>query len=149
MEKVQGRVLSVSLVNGERRALLDVERQAICARCAAGKGCGAAVFGGEAGSRQLHAEIASGIEVREGQLVEIAMQSGDILRAAGTVYGLPMAGALVGAAAGWGLELGDAAAAGMAMVGVAGGFGVARRRLRQEGCLRHLAPEIIARVGET
>jgi sigma-E factor negative regulatory protein RseC len=149
MEKVQGKVLSVSLVKGERRALLEVERQAICARCAAGKGCGAAVFGGEAGSRQLHAVIASGIDVREGQLVEIAMQSGDILRAAGTVYGLPMLGALVGAAAGWGLELGDVAAAGMAMAGLAVGFGVARRRLRQEGCLRHLTPAIIAAAGDT
>lgn len=144
METVQGTVLSITGVNDERRAMLDVDPRAICARCAAGKGCGAGVFGSGSERRQLAARVSAGLDVREGQLVEIAMEPGGLLKTATAAYGYPLVGGLAGAAAARVFELGDAAAAVAALAGLFSGLAVVRRRLRQEDCLRDLEPVITA-----
>ncbi|MBT8106705.1 MAG: SoxR reducing system RseC family protein [Gammaproteobacteria bacterium] len=146
MDTVQGTVLSVTHVDDVSRAVLDVDPQQICARCAAGKGCGAGVFGSGAQRRQLTARVTDGLDVREGLTVEVAMGPGGLLKTASTAYGYPLVGGLAGTAAARVAELGDTAAALAALAGLFSGFVVARRRLRQQGCLRDLQPVITAVV---
>lgn len=144
MDTVHGTVLSVTHLNDVSQAILDVDPQQICARCAAGKGCGAGVFGSGAQRRQLTARVTDGLDVREGQTVEVAMGPGRILKTASTAYGYPLVGGLAGTAAARVAELGDTAAAVAALAGLFSGFLVARRRLRQHACLRDLQPVITA-----
>ena len=146
MDTVQGTVLSITAVNNEPQAELDVDPAAICARCAAGKGCGAGLFGSSSQNRRITARLAKGLDVRPGQLVEVAMGPAGILKTATTAYGYPLVGGLAGTAAARVFELGDAAAAVGALAGLFSGFLVARRRLRQDGCLRDLHPVITAVV---
>ena len=149
MEPVTGRVLSITPVSGRREVVVDVDPRAVCQRCAEGKGCGAGLYGSGDNPRRLRAAIGEGIDVAVGEFVEVSMQSGGILKAAGTVYGLPLGGALAGAALAWSLELGDAAAAVLGVLGLAIGLLVARRRVRSERCLQYMRPVVTAVSGHT
>lgn len=88
------------------------------------------------------------MDLAEGDLVEIALAPNNLLRAALIVYGLPLLGAVVAATLAYTWTLGDASAAGAALLGLTVGIVLGRWRLRQEACLRHFVPSIEKRLGE-
>lgn len=114
----------------------------MCARCAAGKGCGAGLLAPEAGERHIEATVPAGMSLAVNDDVEVSLAPDNILRAAMIVYGLPMLGALAGAAFAYAIELGDKGAAGAALLGLGAGLAVSRRKLRQVDCLRQFTPSV-------
>ena len=131
MDNPTGRVLSLVDSPDGMRAVVSVEQAPVCARCAAGKGCGAGLFSAQQGERNIEAIVPAGMTVNVNDDVEVALAPDNILRAARIVYGIPLAGALAGAAAAYAAELGDEAAVGIALLGLFVGLAVSRRRLRQ------------------
>lgn len=143
MNHASGKVVSVSDDARGRLATIDVEASAICARCAAGKGCGAGLFGARQSTRRLEAPVPPGANIRAGDNVQVALETGDLLSAAMIVYGWPLLGAALGASVAYILNSGDAVAALSALVGLVGGAVLARRRLNQSQCLSRFRPRII------
>ena len=140
MNAVRGRVVSVSSADSRRHAILEVDPAAACPRCAAGRGCGAAALSDR--KRRIDALVAPGLDVEAGQTVTVSLESGRVMRAALLVYGLPLAGAVVGALLAWGLNLDDAVAAGFAVGGLTVGVFISRWRLRRAACLRQFQPVV-------
>ncbi|MCH7821586.1 MAG: SoxR reducing system RseC family protein [Proteobacteria bacterium] len=130
------------------RAIVDIDVVEVCPRCAAGKGCGAGLLASGDRIRQVEASMHPDLNLAEGDLVEIALAPSNLLRAALIVYGLPMLGAVVAAAAANAWSLGDASAAMAALFGLAAGIVLGRWRLRKEACLRDFVPTIEKRLGE-
>ncbi len=143
MDNPRGRVLAVYLSTATPSARVEVTSALRCERCAAGKGCGAGLFGASGGSRSIEARIAPGIAVDVGDDVSIEMAPHSLLRAALLVYGLPLAGALLGAGVAHALGLTDLGAGLAGLGGIAAGFVLARRRLGN--C--EFTPTIVARKG--
>lgn len=148
METPQGRILSVQSDAIPPSALVEVTASVSCARCAAGKGCGAGILGGDEKPRQVDALIARGLNLREGDRVQIALAPNNLLRASAIVYGLPLMGAVAGAAGAWWAGLGDLGAAFSALAGVGVGILAGRRRLQRTGCLQMFTPTVTARLAE-
>ena len=146
METPRGRVLSVYDDASPRHAVVEVVSSLRCARCAAGKGCGAGVLGGDSKLRRIDALIAGGVVVREGDEVRVELAPDNLLRAALIVYGLPLAGALVGAGVAYLIGAGDLGAAVSALGGIALGVAAGRARLRRGNCLRRFTPTVTARL---
>ena len=117
-----------------------------CARCAAGKGCGADIVSGDARPRNVEARLAPGLELREGDRVRIELAPDGILQASLIAYGLPLAGAVLGAGAAYLAGVGDLA--GVLAVLTGGGAGVlaARGRLRRSPCRDRLTPIVTSRI---
>jgi len=138
----------VSILDGgaDISAVVHVDTAIACPRCAAGKGCGAALFGAGSGSGQVEASIRPGLSVVEGDVVEIALAPDNLLEAAFIVYGLPLIGGVVAAALAFGLSLGDAAAAVAVLAGLGAGVLAGRQRLRQTQCLQRFTPTVVKRV---
>lgn len=142
MKNPSGKVLSlVDSIDGVR-AIVVVEVAAACPRCATGKGCGAGIFAVGGSDRQVEASVRSGLDIAVDDVVEISLAPDNILRAAAIVYGLPMLGAIAGAAIAYVLVLGDAAAAVAALLGLGAGLAIGRWRLRQTNCLRRFTPSV-------
>ena len=129
------------------RVLVDVDAATACARCAAGRGCGAGLLSGPGGRRCVEARIRPGLQLQEGDGVELELGPGELLRAAAAVYGLPLCGALLFAACAHGLGLGDVAAAASAVAGLGAGLLAGRRYLARPGCLHRFLPTVTGRVG--
>ncbi len=141
MENPRGRVVTVS--KDTPSAVVEVITAISCARCAAGKGCGAGLAGGGRKSRRIEAHIALGLDVREGDEVSIELAPRHLLNAALLVYGMPLGGALLGAVIAYSLGFGDLHAAVAGLLGIAAGIAVARRRAGREQC--RFTPTIVAR----
>ena len=124
------------------RAVVDVQADAVCARCAAGRGCGAGVFGSRRGTRRLVVPVDEGSGLVAGDTVCLELAPGNVLAAALVVYGIPLAGAAAGAALAFGLGLGDAGAALMALGGLCAGALAGRRRLQRADCLARFTPTV-------
>jgi len=124
------------------RAIVEVDVRAVCPRCAAGKGCGAGIFNGTEKRRSVQAQVSDNMILHKGDSVELQLAPASVLAAAGTVYGLPLLGALLAAAAAWFLRLGDAAAAAAAVLGLAGGFMLGRWKLQRRECIGDLMPTV-------
>lgn len=148
METPQGRILSVQSDAIPPRAVVEVIASISCARCAAGKGCGAGILGGDEKPRRVDALITQGLDLREGDRVQIALAPNDLLRASAIVYGLPLLGAVAGAAGAWWAGLGDLGAAFSALAGVGVGILAGRLRLQRTGCLQTFTPTVTARLAE-
>lgn len=146
MRDPQGTVVAIIRDAGGARALVDVDAQAVCARCAAGRGCGAGVFSGRSGGRRLEVAVGQDVELAEGDIVGIELAPRNLLRAALIVYGLPLAGAASAAALAYVAALGDGGAALMAIAGLFAGALISRRRLADESCLARFTPVISGRV---
>ena len=116
-----------------------------CARCASGKGCGAGIGEMDGRPRRVNAVIPARYEIEVGDNVRIALAPDRVLAAALIVYGMPLAGGVVGAVAGYLAGLGDAGAATSALAGLAVGAILGRARLRRDRSLRRLTPTIVAR----
>ena len=148
METPQGRILSVQRDAVPPSALVAVTTSVSCARCAAGKGCGAGILGGDEKPRQVDALIARGLDLHEGDRVQITLAPDNLLRASAIVYGLPLAGAVAGAAGAWWTGLGDLGAAIAALAGIGVGVLAGRRHLQRSGCLQMFTPTVTARLAE-
>jgi len=144
MIQVQGRVLSVSAAGPRSYATVAVKAEVACARCAAGKGCGAGIFGSSEQDRRIDALVMPGVDVHEGQQVSVELEARNVLRAAAIAYGMPLAGGVLGAAIAWWSGSGDAMAAGLALIGIAAGILAGRWRLGRETCLRQFTPVVRA-----
>ena len=140
MQSQQGTVIALESGADGLRALVEVDMAVACPRCTAGKGCGAGLS--LARNRRVEARVPPGASIHTGDSVELAMAPSNVLRAAGIVYGLPLAAAASGAAIAYLLGLGDPAAALAAVAGLAAGLFLAKRRLR--GCLKDFTPQVIA-----
>jgi len=146
MNDPQGTVVAIVRDSRGITAIVDVEADSVCARCASGRGCGAGLFAGRAGRRRLDVAVAEGMELREGDVVDIQLAPRNVLVAALIVYGLPLTGAAAGAALAFVFSLGDAGAAAMALAGLAAGTLFGRRRLRGDSCLERFTPTVSRRV---
>ena len=142
MDNPQGRVLSLTQGDHGVRAIVAVQDAPVCPRCAAGKGCGAGIFTTGIAERQVEAAVPPGLRPQVDDRVEILLAPENLLRAAFVVYGLPMIGAIAGAALAYAASLGDAAAALLALLGLGSGLGASRWRLRRADCLRRFTPRI-------
>ncbi len=142
MDNPRGRVLS--LVPGDHgvRAIVAVQDAPVCPRCAAGKGCGAGIFAMRGAPGKVEADIPAGLRPQVDDRVEITLAPENLLKAAFIVYGLPMIGAIAGAALAYALAFGDAPAAFLALLGLACGLAVGRWRLRTADCLQRFTPRI-------
>ncbi len=146
METPEGRILSVRTSDSPPHAVVEVSASVNCARCAAGKGCGAGILGTDETSRRVDALIADGLDLSEGDRVLIELAPRNLLRAALIVYGLPLLGAVAGAATAWLSGTGDLGAALAALAGIGVGILAGRLRLQRTGCLRTFTPTITARL---
>ncbi len=146
MSDPQGRVLDLLRRNGGEHAIVEVDAATVCPRCAEGRGCGAGIFSEATSSRRFEARIPRGVTVEAGDIVQVSLEPEYLLRAAVIAYGLPLAGAAIGAAAAYRLELGDVGAATLALAGLGAGLWLARLRLRRKECLASLTPTIVGRV---
>lgn len=142
MQNPQGRIVSVHA----GYAVVEVDAELVCERCASGKGCGAGLLGGGAGAQRISVSVPADLDVVDGDLVSIVLQPKDILRAAVIVYGYPLAGAVIGAIAAAIAGFGDVAAAVAALSGITVGFLSASRRLRNARCLREFTPAVVERL---
>lgn len=146
MENPLGRVIAVSNLEHSPHALVEVEAGVQCVRCAQGKGCGAGIFGGKAGSRRIDAMISAGLKVTEGDEVRIELAPRNVLRASLIVYGAPLSGAVIAALIAYAAGLGDLHAALAALAGIVSGLLLARARLRKAGCLRRFTPTVVEHI---
>jgi positive regulator of sigma E activity len=97
-------------------------------------------------SGALEVLVRPGLELAEGDLVGIELAPRNLLRAALIVYGLPLTGAICGAALAYLADLGDGGAAVMAIGGLFAGAVISRRRLRNDSCLARFTPTVSRRV---
>jgi sigma-E factor negative regulatory protein RseC len=146
MENPRGRVIAIEHVEASAHALVEVDASFSCARCADGKGCGAGLLGGNTGPRRIEALIGVGLNVREGDEVRIELAPSSLLQASLTAYGLPLSGAVLGAAFAYFSGLGDLYAALTALGGIAVGLVAARVRLRSASRLCQFTPTIVERL---
>lgn len=149
MEEPKGRIIAIARDNDGVRALVDVDAREVCPRCAAGRGCGAGIFGGRKKIRRVEARIAPGLDIDKGDTVRIELAPRNILRAAVIVYGLPLSGAAVAAAVAYFAGLGDAGAAALAILGLLAGLYAGKRHLDRQACIVQFTPVVAGRVATT
>jgi sigma-E factor negative regulatory protein RseC len=142
MENPVGKVLSLVDRPDGACALVAVHNAPVCARCAAGKGCGAGLLPMSNGARHVEASIPDGLSIAVNDTVEVSLAPASVLRAAVVVYGIPLLGALTAAAVAYSASLHDAGAAVAALLGLAAGLVISRSRLRKTSCLRSFTPSI-------
>jgi len=142
MQNPHGHIVSV---RSDDTVIVEIDSVVACARCAAGKGCGAGLLGSQPGERRVAAKVVSNLTLHNGDQVSISLQPNNVLRAAIIVYGYPLLGAVAGAGVALTQAFGDVAAAGAALVGLVAGMLVARARLRGTRCLQDFTPVVIDR----
>lgn len=140
MESPVGSIVSIDAGS----AVVQVERTAVCPRCAAGKGCGAGLLGSSSRPATFRVSLPSRGQFREGDRVRLILEPSDLLRATTLVYGLPLAGTLLTLLAGWLAmnPLSDTQAVVLAVAGLAAGLLAGRWQLRRRDCLRRFVPRI-------
>jgi sigma-E factor negative regulatory protein RseC len=146
MDLPEGRILSIDTAARPPRAVVEVTSAVQCARCAAGRGCGAGIVAATGRRHRVDAVVAGHLTVRAGDRVTIELAPDNLLRAATIVYGLPLAGAMAGAAGAYFAGLDEAAAAFAVLAGIATGAVAGRLRLQRAACLRRFVPTVTARA---
>lgn len=139
MEKAVGRVTRIA----DDGATVSVDVGAGCARCAAGRGCGAALLAGPDRKVEIRLELPAGSGLREGDRIALTISPRHLLRGAFLAYGLPLAGLLV--AAGLLRAVAGDVPDWQAILAAAGGLGAgiasSRRILGNERICRRFVPE--------
>lgn len=146
MSNPQGHVVATSVDGTHRQVIVEINSGAVCARCEAGKGCGAGLLGRAPGDRRVTASLAADIAVRNGDLVSISLAPRNVLSAAILVYGYPLSGAVLAAIFAYAIGLGDVAGASAALVGLGTGVMIARTRLNSDRCLHDFTPVVVDRL---
>lgn len=147
METPRGRIIELHENADPPHAVVEVLGSLRCARCAAGRGCGADLLGGEERVRRVDAIIRDNLELRTGDRVQVALAPKEVLQGAVIAYGTPLLAILVAVAlaylAGWSEPVSVIAA----LVGMTIGIGSARIYLGRRRCLRQFMPVVTARLG--
>lgn len=146
MNNPKGKIVALVREDSGIRAVVEVDPQVVCPRCAAGRGCGAGLFSGEQQARRVEAWISPGLDIDEGDVVRIELAPQNVLRAALIVYGLPLSGAAIAAGIAYLYGLGDAGAAALAIAGLIAGIVTARHQLARRACLAQFTPTVTERV---
>ena len=143
MDPAVGRIVSIA----DGQATVSVDAAAICARCAAGKGCGAGLLTGGNRSRLIDVQITPGLNLKAGDEVKLTLAPSHLLRAAIFAYGLPLLGVMVALGLAWYLNetLNDRFAVILAIGGLFAGAMFGRHFLNKDGCLKNLVPTIAER----
>jgi sigma-E factor negative regulatory protein RseC len=143
MESPVGRI--VSIVDG--RATVSVDAAEVCARCAAGKGCGAGLLTGGNRTRLIEVQLAPGMEIVAGDEVRLSLAPSHLLRAAVFAYGLPLLGIVSALALASVLNqaLDDQLAIALGISGLVVGGLLGRHFLNKDACLKTLVPTISER----
>lgn len=137
-----GRVIAIYPDRDVPQARIAVTSSIRCARCEAGKGCGAGLLGSRSENGEIDAYVAPGLFLSSGDRVTLSLQPSRLLRAAWIAYGYPLVAGLAGALFSLLVGGGDSVAAGSALVGLVLGFLLARLRLRNGDCLSQLIPTV-------
>lgn len=140
MESPVGKIVSID----NDHATVEVERIAACARCAAGKGCGAGLLSGSSKAAMFEVALSPHSHFSAGDEVRLKLEPAHLLRATILVYGLPLAGMLLGVGAGSLISrpLTDGVAVTYTLAGLAAGFVAGRWQLNRNHCLKHFIPKI-------
>lgn len=141
-EEVTGRVTALVEGRSSLEADIAVATNVACARCRAGRGCGAGFPGAAGRERQLRVAVPKGIKLVVGDAVTLHVSGSALLAAAAIAYGLPLAGLLAGALLGHVLVPGDLGGVTTALVGLVGGGWMARRRAARF-CWQHEAEGLV------
>ncbi len=149
MEKIQGKIISIARDAKGARAIVDVDTGVICPRCAAGKGCGAGIFGASDQPRRVEAILATGLDVSIGDSVSLSLGSRNLLQASIIVYGWPLFGAATGAIFAALAGFGDTGAVVVALTGLTLGALLARIRLGASECLTRFVPVVTGHPGHS
>jgi sigma-E factor negative regulatory protein RseC len=147
MENLQGKIISIARDAHGARAVVDVDAGVICPRCAAGKGCGAGIFGATASARRIEAIISGDSKFSVGDTVNLTLGSRNLLQASIIVYGWPLFGAASATALAQMAGLADTGAVVAALLGLAIGAFLARSRLANEACLTQFVPVVTGHPG--
>ena len=145
MDSPVGKIISI----GNGNATVEVERIAACARCAAGKGCGAGLLSGTTKAATLQVSLSPHSQFSVGDEVSLKLEPAHLLRATILVYGLPLVGMVLGLSTGWLISrpLTDGAAVAFAVAGLATGLAAGRWQLNRNHCLRQFIPKIEGPAG--
>ncbi len=143
MESPVGRIVSIA----DGQATVSVDAAEVCARCAAGKGCGAGLLTGSNRTRIIEVQLSPGMEIEPGDEVKLSLAPSHLLRAAVFAYGLPLIGIVValGVASILNQALDDHFAIALAISGLVMGGLLGRHFLNKESCLKNLVPTISER----
>jgi sigma-E factor negative regulatory protein RseC len=138
MEQALGQISSLT----DTGAIVSVDVGSACARCNAGKGCGAGLLQGTDRRVQVHIDLPPGSKLREGDRIALAIAPVYLLRGAMLAYGLPLVGLLaaVGIARLVAGDLPDWQAVLSAIAGLAGGLVLSRVILSNESVCRRFVP---------
>jgi sigma-E factor negative regulatory protein RseC len=128
--------------------IVDVETSLACARCAAGKGCGAGLLGGAGQTRRITVPYTNGLRLRRGDRVLLTLHPAGLLRASLIAYGFPLFGTILALLLGNWLRdgLSDADAVLLAIIGLVSGLLAGRHKLKQTGCPGSMTPTISQRL---
>jgi len=130
----------VRSVSGDR-AVVSAESP-VCARCAAGKGCGAGLVGATGKAREMTVIVADGVHIAPGDAVSLSLPHASLTRAACYAYGLPLAGLLSGSALAALAGGGEAGALVGGIAGLAAGAMAGRRLGSRRDCISRMRPVI-------
>jgi sigma-E factor negative regulatory protein RseC len=129
------------VTTGSNFATVAVEPASACARCAAGRGCGAGLLQ-KGRTRLIRVRVADGLDLAPGDCVRLELKPLHLLRAAWLAYGLPLLAMVMSVAAATAMAgpVSDIGVMAFGAAGLAAGLIAGRRILRREGCLQHLTP---------
>jgi sigma-E factor negative regulatory protein RseC len=146
MDNPKGKIVALVRDDSGTLAVVEVDAQVGCPRCARGRGCGAGLFNGRQQTHRVEARVMPGLQIDEGDVVRIELAPRNVLRAALIVYGLPLVGAAFAAGLAYLFALGDAAAAALAIAGLIAGLVIGRRQLARQVCLAQFTPTVSERL---
>jgi len=128
-------------------ATVSVSRLVACARCAAGKGCGAGLLSGNKAPAEIQVQIPESMDLRVGDQVTLELSPDSLLKASFLVYGLPLLAVVAMLIIGWLVAgpLNDVLAIALAIVGLLAGLVTGRARLGRNRCLEQFVPSISSR----
>ncbi|MBB4304379.1 sigma-E factor negative regulatory protein RseC [Rhodobium orientis] len=109
-----------------RYVVLETDRTAGCASCAAKSGCGTAALGSVLGGKASRLRMINDVDARVGDRVVLVLPENALLRAAIVAYMLPLLAMIVAAATAAGFGAGDLGAGLAAAVGLGAGLLAAR-----------------------
>jgi len=135
------------VTTGSNFATVAVEAAAACARCAAGRGCGAGLLQ-KGRTRLIQVRVADGLALEPGDCVRLELKPLRLLRAAWLAYGLPLFAMVLFVAAATAMAdlAGDIGVMAFGAAGLATGLIAGRRILRRDSCLQHLTPVASERI---
>jgi sigma-E factor negative regulatory protein RseC len=141
MDTILAKIVSIS----GQTAIVNVANVAVCPRCAAGKGCGAGLFGASSDAATVSVKLPDAGTYREGETIQLAIPAARLLHASLLAYGLPLAGALLFILLGRFVlqPMSDGAGIALAVAGLLVGFFAGRRQLQNDSCARRFQPVVL------